>query len=218
MDKDQSSARDEILGRIRNSTRTEKNKSNIEDAQTSMKTMESATINFAAGPDKFIAKLNEVKATVSVISSRMELVREVHEYVARHQEKPTITLANEPELTSLDWSESSITTDYEPHSISVSVTSACYGIEETGTLILYSSPTSPTGMNFLPDYHIVTLDTSNIVVSMDDVWCGLRKNEQAIPRSINMITGPSKTADIEQDIQFGAHGPKFLHVILIQNT
>ncbi len=216
MGSDNNSAREEILGKIRAAQQQKKSTDNdTKDVSRLMKNPESKIIKHANGHEKFLAKLIEVKATYAIIKDRTELVREVHEYVARHAEKSTITLANNDELSALDWRDKNVTTHYEPKTISVSVTTASFGIEDTGTLVLKSSPESPTGMNFLPDYHIVALDSVNIVRSMDDVWLSLHASGESMPRTINMITGPSKTADIEQDIQFGAHGPKYLHVILM---
>ncbi|MEK8015709.1 MAG: LUD domain-containing protein [Candidatus Parabeggiatoa sp.] len=96
----------------------------------------------------------------------------------------------------------------------VSVSCAFAGIAETGSLVLLSSLASPTTLNFLPDNHIVILYKDNLVAFMEEVWTRLRA--QPIPRTVNIITGPSRTADIEQTIQLGAHGPRRLHVVLVE--
>ncbi|MEE8215674.1 MAG: LUD domain-containing protein, partial [Acidiferrobacterales bacterium] len=75
---------------------------------------------------------------------------------------------------------------------------------------------SPTTLNFLPDVHIVVLRREQIVAHIEDVWSQLRSELAAMPRTINFITGPSRTADVEQTIQLGAHGPRSLHVILVE--
>ncbi|RKZ51617.1 MAG: lactate utilization protein C [Candidatus Parabeggiatoa sp. nov. 3] len=98
----------------------------------------------------------------------------------------------------------------------VSVSCAFAGIAETGSLVLLSSLASPTTLNFLPDNHIVILYKENLVAFMEEVWTRLRA--QAIPRTVNIITGPSRTADIEQTIQLGAHGPRRLHVVLVERS
>ncbi len=97
----------------------------------------------------------------------------------------------------------------------VSVTTAFAGIAETGTLLLRSGPDWPTTLNFLPDTHIVLLPADRIVGSYEDGWDLLRATGEAMPRTINYITGPSRSGDIEQTMQLGAHGPLRLHLVVI---
>ena len=97
-----------------------------------------------------------------------------------------------------------------------SVTSAFAGVAETGSLALISGPDSPTSLNYLPDNHIVVLQVGQIVGSYEEVWQRLReKMSEDWPRAVNWITGPSRTADIEQELLLGAHGPRRLHVVLV---
>ena len=98
-----------------------------------------------------------------------------------------------------------------------SVTGAFAGVGETGSLVLLSSPRSPTTLNFLPEDHLIVLARSRIVAHLEDVWARLREQSSmpvVLPRTVNFITGPSKTGDVEQIIHEGAHGPRRLHVIL----
>jgi L-lactate dehydrogenase complex protein LldG len=78
-----------------------------------------------------------------------------------------------------------------------------------------SSAENPPSHNFLPDDHIVVLHQQRIVRWTEDVWALLRKEDAFPPRAVNFITGPSKTGDIEQTIQYGAHGPRRLHILII---
>ena len=96
----------------------------------------------------------------------------------------------------------------------VSITPAFCAVAETGSVILLSGPDSPTSLNFLPDYHFVIVEASQLVSHMEDAWTKLRQQETT-PRTINLITGPSKTADVEQVLQIGAHGPRQLCVIFV---
>lgn len=95
----------------------------------------------------------------------------------------------------------------------VSVTHCLCGIAETGTLVLLSSPDSPTTLNFLPEMHIVLLSKKNIVGYYEEAW-DLIRQQQHLPRLINFITGPSCTGDLEQTLQIGVHGPKQLHILI----
>ncbi|MEL7543269.1 MAG: lactate utilization protein [Pseudomonadota bacterium] len=90
------------------------------------------------------------------------------------------------------------------------------GAAETGTLMMVSGPENPTTLNFLPETHIVIIDRAQIVGSYEDAWAALRTRygEREMPRTVNFISGPSRTADIEQTLTLGAHGPKRLCVIV----
>lgn len=97
-----------------------------------------------------------------------------------------------------------------------SLTLSFLGIAETGTLMLYSRPESPTTLNFLPDNHLVILQRSDIVGVYEEAWSQLRaRYPDSLPRTVNMITGPSRSADIEQKLQMGAHGPRRLVIFLV---
>ena len=89
------------------------------------------------------------------------------------------------------------------------LTVARKGVAETGSLALYSSVETPILANFLPENSIVWLRASDLVAHLEQAW-----PSGDMPRAVNLITGPSKTADIEQTIVYGAHGPKRLHIII----
>ena len=91
---------------------------------------------------------------------------------------------------------------------------ALAGVAETGTLIVNSGVDSPTTLNFLPLAHLAVVSARDIVPAYEDAWDHLR-SAGPLPRTVNMITGPSRTGDIEQTIQLGAHGPLRLHILLI---
>ncbi|MGF7159687.1 L-lactate dehydrogenase complex protein LldG [Rhodoligotrophos appendicifer] len=98
-----------------------------------------------------------------------------------------------------------------------SLSRAFGAVAETGTLVLTSGPGNPVTLNFLPDNHMVVVEADRIVGSYEEIWQRLRflNGEAVMPRTVNMITGPSRTADIEQQIQLGAHGPRRLHIIIV---
>lgn len=95
------------------------------------------------------------------------------------------------------------------------ISQATAAIEDTGTLVLSSSKSSPTLLNFLSDYHFVLLSKELIFRTKTDFWSWHAANKLPMPRAINFISGPSRTADIEQTIQLGAHGPRQLHILLM---
>ena len=97
----------------------------------------------------------------------------------------------------------------------LAVSPALCGIAEIGSLMLASGPASPTTHNFVPDDHVVVLEAGRIVDHFEDAWTVLRARAEGMPRATNIISGPSRTADVEQTIQLGAHGPRRVHVILV---
>jgi len=97
----------------------------------------------------------------------------------------------------------------------VSVTPCFAAVAETGSLALASGPESPTTLNFVPDDHIVILEAARIVRHQEELWQHLRRQGGLLPRTVNLISGPSRTADIEQVVQLGVHGPRRVHVLLV---
>ena len=211
-------SREKILKDIRSVTEQQGSKKDNKKPEQNNMIKSNVDINYVSNLDNFISKLKQVGATVSTINDRNKLVEELHRYVAENQVKSNITISKDENLEGYNWQDIEVTTNYDPQSLSVSVTHASMGIEETGTLVMLSSPSSPTGMNFLPDHHLVVLGSGAIVKMMEDVWLSLRGVSNELPRTVNLITGPSRTADIDHEIHIGAHGPKYLHVIIVDEN
>ena len=70
-------------------------------------------------------------------------------------------------------------------------------------------------MSLLPETHIALVPVERIVPFMEDAWDLARSELGQLPRAVNFISGPSRTADIEQTIVMGAHGPYRVHIILV---
>jgi len=121
-----------------------------------------------------------------------------------------------PGLASMQWPtcyQSGAATGLEQ----VGVTACIAAVAETGSLVMASGSESPVALNFLPETHIVVVYESQIVRHVDDVFPELR-NLGGMPRAINFVTGPSRTADIEQTLEIGAHGPRRMHVLLVAGS
>jgi len=163
--------------------------------------------------------------TVQTITDVAAVPNAVSDFLRDNNLPARIVLAPNGWLDRLNWdSDNLLETRVGPANISdlVSVTPAFAGVAETGTLVTLSSSGHPTTLNFVPDYHVVVLRHSQIVGPYEEVWDRLRKeNKQGrgftMPRTINMITGPSRTADIALTIELGAHGPRSLHMILVDD-
>ena len=89
---------------------------------------------------------------------------------------------------------------------------ARWGIAESGSLVFHSGPDNPVLLAFLPLHHIVALPASTILPHLED-YAALAS---PAPRNANLITGASGTTDIEGSYVRGAHGPGFLHVVIVE--
>lgn len=180
---------------------------------------ERAKANGSARVDLFIQMAVEAQAQITRVSSLQDIVPAIVDYLAAQNLSTSLRVATNPMLAEISWEHSGLSVAKGPaqDEDQVSLTMAFAGVAETGTLVLLSGPESPTTLNFLPDTHMVVLRESQIVGSYEDVWALLRARKTPLPRTINMITGPSRTGDIEQTILMGAHGPRRLHIILVND-
>lgn len=121
-----------------------------------------------------------------------------------------------PSLAGLPWSAAGLEMQSRPakNQDLVGVTGAFCAIAETGTLMLISGAETPATTSLLPETHVAVLDPRRIVATMEDAWDLMRKECKQPPRAVNFISGPSRTADIEQTVTLGAHGPYRVLLIL----
>jgi L-lactate dehydrogenase complex protein LldG len=169
--------------------------------------------------DLFVAMAEEVQATVARVASPAAVPEEVARYLAAENLPAELILAPDPSLDQMPWSERPllrIRRGRAEASDAVSLTPCNAAIAETGTLMLSSGAATPTTLNFLPDTHIVVVHGNQVVATYEDGWDRLRSGGM-MPHAINFITGPSRTGDIEQRIELGAHGPRRLHIILVDD-
>ena len=164
---------------------------------------------------RFREQCVRMSSTVDDVAS----VGEVPAAVARYlQEKNLPSRAVcWPELASLDWASAGVEMQARPArgDDSVGVTGAYCGIAETGTLVFLSSPETHAATSLLPDTHIAVIPASRLVPAMEEAWALMRTEGREPPRAINLVSGPSRTADIEGQLQIGAHGPFRVHVIIV---
>jgi len=170
----------------------------------------------------FEAMVKELSATLQYVKSGDEVPGAVAGYLKGLNLPPKLKLAPSGDLGSLPWGDQSMLEVKKGAAAAedeVSVTGAFAAVAETGTLMLRSHSDSPTSLGFLPENHVVILKASQTVGSYEDAWDRLREEQGRgkMPRSVNFITGPSRTADIEQKIELGAHGPRRLHIVVIDD-
>jgi L-lactate dehydrogenase complex protein LldG len=162
----------------------------------------------------------EAAATVTRVRDAAAVPAAIAEYLARENLPARLRLSTEADITGLPWSTRpllEISRGATDGSDEVSVTGGYAGIAETGTLMLASGADRPTTLNFLPETHIVVLPADRVVGALEQAWARLRGDVGAgnMPRTVNFITGPSRSADIEQTLQMGAHGPRRLHIVIV---
>ncbi|MEI7606323.1 MAG: lactate utilization protein [Rhodospirillaceae bacterium] len=100
--------------------------------------------------------------------------------------------------------------------VDAALTTARCGIADTGSLVLWPTPEEPRLMSLLPPLHAVLIEETALTDSLSDTiaaqgWAG------AMPANLLMVSGPSKTADIEQTLAYGVHGPRELIVLVIRS-
>ena len=168
----------------------------------------------------FTEMASEQSASIARVSDPAAVPAAIGEFLKAENLPAEIRMAPDAELESLPWQDQpmlTVTRGAAREPDAVSVTGALAGIAETGTLMLHSGPGGPSSLNFLPETHVVVLPAERIVGSYEDGWDLLRQRfgDGTMPRTVNFITGPSRSADIEQTIQLGAHGPRRLHIVLV---
>ncbi len=175
-----------------------------------------ADLDLAGRIALFTAQAEAVQTTVRRLGDEAQVPAAVVDYLRANNLPMRLVMAPDPALDRPDWPalleiRRGRAEDADP----VGLTTAFAGIAETGTLMLLSGPDTPTSVAFLPETSIVVLQASRVLRAYEDGLRLLQEERGALPRSINLITGPSRSGDIEQTIQLGAHGPKRLLVLLL---
>ncbi|MGE5548127.1 MAG: LutC/YkgG family protein [Solirubrobacterales bacterium] len=164
--------------------------------------------------ERFAAMVIETQASLARVAALSDVPASVAAWLA--EAGLPLSAVAAPALAALDWAGTGLDVRFGAAAKGdmVSLTPAFRGVAETGTLVLTSGPERPTTLNFMPDVHVVLVRAGDVVGCYEDAWVALRA-AGAMPRTVNWITGPSRTADIEQSLLLGAHGPRRLHVVLI---
>lgn len=158
-------------------------------------------------------------ATIAQVESAAEAPRAVADFLRSHNLPATVRMGEDPRLTGMPWGDTALDV---AHGASAGpdlngVSHAFGGVAETGTLVMVSGPENPSTLNFLPDNHIVVVEAKDLAGDYEEMWTRLRETfgKGAMPRTVNLITGPSRSGDIEQTLLLGAHGPRRLHIVVV---
>lgn len=163
----------------------------------------------------FIDRITDQEATAETVAGWADVPAAVARYLAGHNAPARARIAPAKALQALDWGGLEVAFGPAAETDAVGIGLGLAGVAETGTLVVAPGPDSPATLNFVPETHIVLLPADRIVGPFETVWRRLRDVGPTPPRVVNLISGPSRTGDIEQTMVLGAHGPKRLHVILI---
>lgn len=179
-----------------------------------------------AMPADLVARFLQRSTDMSSTVQRIDSVAAIPAAVARYIDTVELPLALAaqrskqgvcwPEFAQLDWTGAGLTIEARPtqgHD-RLGITGSFCAIAETGTLVFIAGADTPTATTLLPDTHIAVVRAERIVSGMEEAF-GLIRRQGSMPRAVNLISGPSRTGDIEQTIVLGAHGPCRVHILLL---
>ncbi|ESR25556.1 LutC/YkgG family protein [Lutibaculum baratangense] len=221
------SARDTILATIRRSLKAEGDEAGRRQA---------VEARLAAPPSGIVPKRGQlpheeqvalfaemataVDATVERVAGPGQVTQALSRFLRERNLPQAVVRGTDPYLAGLDWESVPhlrTKTGIADGSEEVGLSHAFAGVAESGTAVLLSGPENPTTVNFLPETHVIVVEARDIVGDYEAMWSRLRDRfgRGTMPRTVNMVTGPSRSADIEQTLLLGAHGPRRLHLIVV---
>ena len=166
-------------------------------------------------------------ATIDEVKSPDDVPAAVSAWLADHNLPAEAVMSPDPRLDDIPWDENSLLTlrrDRAGITDAVGITSVHSAVAETGTLMLTSGAETPTTLNFMPDNHVAIVRKSEIVGTYEEGWAKLRERQPRegdgnfMPRTVNLVTGPSRSGDIDKTLFMGAHGPRRLHIVVVDDV
>jgi len=218
-------ARDAVLGRVRKALGKDERTAARADAEAYI-----AAHGHGPRPAlpadlvaRFLQRATDMQSTVERIADRRDIPSAVTRYVDALELPPALAAQKShagvcwPEFADLDWAAAGLAVESRPTKGDdrLGITGAFCAIAETGTLVVLAGADTPTATTLLPDTHIAVVRADRIVAGMEEAFALIRRERGHLPRAVNMISGPSRTGDIEQTIVLGAHGPYRVHVLVL---
>jgi len=172
---------------------------------------------------RFLTRASDMASTVERIASRSEIPAATARYLDALELAPELAEQKShagvcwPEFAHLDWSGAGLAIEARPTvgNDRLGITGSFCAIAETGTLVVTTGADTPTASVLLPDTHVAVVRADRVVAGMEEAFALVRAANGGMPRAMNMISGPSRTGDIEQTIVLGAHGPYRVHLLLL---
>lgn len=224
-------ARERTLARVRDAL---DKRGGARDAAAARADAESHVAAHAPGPRprmpadltaRFMQRATDMESTVERIAGRSEIPARVARYLDVLTLPPALAAQRSregvcwPEFADLDWAGAGLAIAPRPTAGDdrLGVTGAFCAIAETGTLVLLAGAATPTATMLLPDTHVAVVPAARIVAGMEDAFALIRRERGMLPRAVNLVSGPSRTGDIEQTIVLGAHGPYRVHILVVDD-
>ena len=164
---------------------------------------------------RFRERVLMLASTFDEVEALPAVPRAVADYLRSH-ELP-LTAVCWPGLSELSWHEAGMSVEARAARGAdlVGITGVFCAVAETGTLMLLSGPRTPGATSLLPETHVAVVRAGQLVRSMEEAWERVRSECGRLPRAVSFVSGPSRTADIEQTLTLGAHGPYRVHVLWV---
>lgn len=212
------SARADIFARLRSISKG----SGASSAQRERQALGRAPAMVASEDDLhqlFLSNVIKNGGTVDAARDRSGAVKSVAEYLYEHFRSQRLVAGNDPRLAALPWRDAGLLPRFgsleqgEP----VALSFAQLAVAETGSVITWTGKANPAANNLLPEHHIVLVNSEDVVPDLEVAWERMHTDiaKTRRPRGINMIAGPSSTADIGGELVRGAHGPRHWHVVVL---
>jgi len=163
---------------------------------------------------EFMLKAKAADAIVHEVANAQDLPASLQSVFALNGSEKSVHIAPHSSLHDLPWERAPkvILSEATPASTDMALSAADFAIAESGTLAFLSGAGRPSSWHFLPEIECVLVGRATIVPTLEDLFAKLA--DRTRPSTLNLVTGPSRTADIEQTIERGAHGPRELHIFL----
>jgi len=168
----------------------------------------------------FRSHMESQSATILDAASPAEIPGLIAGYLRQHNLPARLSAGDDAFLKGLDWTREPALTlklGRAQPADEVGLGHATAAVAETGTLMIASGADNPVTLNFLPETHIVVVEAKDVVGPYEDAWVKIRARfgDGQMPRTVNMISGPSRTGDIGGRLVMGAHGPRRMCVIVV---
>ena len=172
---------------------------------------------------RFIGRATDMQSTVERLADRRDLPAVIARHLSALDSRADAAVPAAragvcwPEFADLDWQAAGLAIEPRPTTGAdrLGITGAFCAIAETGTLVVLTGDDSPTATTLLPDTHVAVVRAERIVSGMEEAFALIRRERGRLPRAVNLISGPSRTGDIEQTIVLGAHGPYQVHIVVL---
>lgn len=219
------SSRERILGRIKTGTAAfKRTPADVEKLEARLRSPQPGIVpafTKVEGKERielFIAKAEAQDNTVVRVTSAEAALGEVKDFLRQYNLPARVVRAPSSALDDLRLDEApdlEVRQGAAIESDVTSVTPVLCAVAETGTLVTLSGADTPSTLNFVPENHIAIVREKDMLSSYEDSWEKVRSGD--LPRTVNWISGPSRSGDIAMTMYMGAHGPRRQHIILIED-